>query len=68
MPMLPLEGGNRVDGRTSAADNGNRRHRQQEVPPLASGGCFAQRLEVAVVDQVNTEMDEREIVYRADER
>src|SRR5712671_6612607 len=54
-----------IRGRTRAAANRERRRCQQEIPALPVGRRICQRLEIAVVEEMYAEIQEREIMNGA---
>src|SRR5438067_1368238 len=55
----------RICRRTGAAANRQRRRCQQELPPVPACCRIAQRLEVAVVEEVDAEVEQRKVMHRA---
>ena len=58
----PLKCCDGIDRRTGAAHHRNGRHRQQEIPSLTRGRRLAERFEIAVVEQVDAQVEQREVV------
>src|SRR4029453_13883513 len=56
------ESRDRIDRRSGAADNRDRRKRQQKIPSLAGRGSLAESLGGAIVYEVHAQIDQREIV------
>src|SRR5262245_51571021 len=58
----------RIERRTGATWNRQRRRGQQELPPFAGCGRLCERFQIAVVEQVDAEIDERKVMDRAARR
>src|SRR5262249_31552812 len=65
---IPSERRDGIGRRTGAAANRQRRCGQQEIPPVARRRRIRQRLEVAVVEEMHAEVEQREIMNRANKR